>query len=192
MLTILSKELVVAIFSGIRKRSNQRNCSIASEPRALTFLWFFESHCSSSSHATVHAHLPEFTLRMELQSGPAEGPCRTYWSACLSVPWEQGWNRCNSVSSSQLRRIPPAPRRRLPCVLRLPRQSPLPHGACSEGDTEVPELMLGKAVTLESTPDPRPFSRSLVLNHVIQDGRSTAFFCIFIGTLKKKKEKRSL
>lgn len=53
------------------EKSNQGNCSIASEPQALVFLWFLESHCSLSSHPTVHAHLLEFILRMKLQSGRA-------------------------------------------------------------------------------------------------------------------------
>lgn len=53
------------------ERSNEGNCSIASELQALVFLWFLECHCSLSSHRTVHAHLLEFILRMKLQSGRA-------------------------------------------------------------------------------------------------------------------------
>ena len=83
MQTILSKETVVAIVSEVQKRSNQRNCSMASKLRALMFLSFFESHCSLFSPAPVHAHLVEPALRMKLQRGPAEGPCRKVDCFCF-------------------------------------------------------------------------------------------------------------
>lgn len=187
-------------FSEIQKRSNQRNCSIASKLRVLMFFWFFESHCSLSSHATLYAYLVEFILRMKLQSGPAEGSCR-------KIPWEQDCNGCNSASFSQLHWVPPellhiaSPLALLPS----PTREPGPYAWLSRelclvklpqnGTQRFPSLCLGKAVTVDRTPDPCLFSHSLALNHIIQGrlhAHGTLLFCIFIENLhlKRKKEKK--